>query len=101
METGSVLQSPKGDSLGRMVNMSRRHPFLKVKLDPHAVWDHLNRHNLTQNDLARLAGLSLGYLSQLISGKRCPSPATRRRLQEVFGEVGFDQLFIVERDHET
>ena len=32
----------------------------------------------------------------MISGKRCPSPRIRRRLQEALGIARFDDLFIVE-----
>ena len=45
--------------------------------------------------LADLTGLATGYLSQLLNGKRYPSAATRRRLQDALG-VGFDDLFIME-----
>ena len=80
--------------------MSGKRPPMRVRLNAPAVWDLLNRRNLSQNDLARLVGVTSGYLSQLVNGKRHPSPATRRRLQEVLGDVEFDELFIVEGDHE-
>ena len=53
--------------------MSGKSPRLKVKLKAEAVWELLNRLNINQNDLARLAGITSGYLSLLMSGKRCPS----------------------------
>ena len=60
-----------------------------------AAWDLLHRRNMTKNELASRTGLATGYLSQLLNGKRNPSPATRQRLQEVLG-AEFDELFILE-----
>ena len=60
-----------------------------------AVWDRLNRLNMTQNDLARLLDISSGHLSRLINGRRCPSPSMRRRLMESLECSDFDDLFVV------
>ena len=76
--------------------MKRRQPSSRVKLNPHAVWELLNRRNMTQNELARLLDTSSGYLSQLISGTRCPSAAFRKKLMEILGVTDFDDLFILE-----
>ena len=76
--------------------MKRRQPASRVKLDPHKVWELLNRLNMTQNELARLVGTSSGYLSQLMSGTRCPSADMRRRLMEALGVTRFEDLFILE-----
>lgn len=76
--------------------MSRRRPAHRVKLKPEAVWEQINRRNMSQNELARASGISSGYLSQLISGTRSPSPAVRKRLQAVLGVYEFDQLFVME-----
>ena len=62
--------------------MSGKRHRLKVKLHADAVWERLNRLYMTQNDLARLAGITSGYLSLLMGGKRCPSPDVQRRLIE-------------------
>ena len=77
--------------------MKRRQPASRARLNPQAVWDRLNRLNMAQNQLARLAGLSSGYLSQLMTGTRCPSAETRKRLMEALGVARFDDLFILER----
>ena len=69
----------------------------RVKLRQERVWDLLNRRNMSQNELARLARISSGYLSQLISGKKSPSPAVRRRLQAALGVSEFDDLFLQEK----
>jgi len=67
-----------------------------VKLRPDRVWELLNRFNMTQNELACLAGISSGYLSQLMSGTRCPSAEVRRKLMDVLRVTDFDDLFILE-----
>ena len=76
--------------------MKRRQPSSRVKLDHHKVWELLNRLNMTQNELARLVGTSSGYLSQLMSGTRCPSADIRKRLMEALGITRFEDLFILE-----
>ncbi len=76
--------------------MNRRQPSSRVKLNPDRVWEFLNRLNMSQNELARLAGISSGYLSQLMSGTRCPSAELRRRLMKALGVTDFDDLFILE-----
>ncbi len=76
--------------------MKRRQPASRVKLDPHKVWELLNRLNMTQNELARLVGTSSSYLSQLMSGTRRPSAAFRKRLMDALGVTRFDDLFYLE-----
>ena len=72
----------------------------KVMLRAEAVWERLNRLNMSQNDLARTLGVSSGHLSRLINGRRCPSPSMRRRLMEVLDCSDFDELFVVVDAHE-
>ena len=76
--------------------MKRRQPSSRVKLNPHAVWEFLNRRHMSQNELARLVGTSSSYLSQLMSGTRCPSAAFRKRLMNALGVTRFDDLFYLE-----
>ena len=76
--------------------MKRRQPTSRVKLDPHKVWAILNRLNMTQNELAEKVGTSSSYLSQLMSGHRCPSAALRKKLMEALGVTDFDDLFYLE-----
>ena len=52
--------------------------------------------HMTQTELAQVCGLSSGYLSQLMNGKRSPSPESRRLIQEALGVSDFDRLFIME-----
>ena len=52
----------------------------RVWLNPVAVWELLDRLDISQNQLARMAGISPGHLSLLINGKRSTVLAVRRRL---------------------
>ncbi len=69
-------------------------------LNPVAVWRLLDERAISQNELARLCGLSSGYMSQLMSGKRSPSAHVRRNIQEALGVTDFDEPFIIERVEE-
>ena len=75
--------------------MASKRSVRKVLLRAEAVWDRLNRLNMSQNDLARALNVSSGHLSRLINGRRCPSPSMRRRLMEVLDCSDFDELFVV------
>ena len=97
---GEEADGPDGPGQGRTlptrtVSMSGKRPLVRARLNAAAVWDLLHRLNMTKNELASWTGLATGYLSQLLNGKRNPSAATRKRLQDVL-EVGFDELFILE-----
>ncbi len=76
--------------------MKRRRGSPRVKLKPEPVWEQINRRNMSQNELARLAEISSGYLSQLMSGRKSPSPDVRRRLQAALELSQFDDLFVQE-----
>ena len=69
----------------------------RVWLNPAAVWELLDRLDISQNQLARLADISPGHLSLLMNGKRSPAPAVRRRLMKALGVEDFHVLFIMER----
>ncbi len=66
---------------------------LRVRLKPDPVWAFLEERDISQNDLARVVGISSGYLSQLMSGSAHPSPEVRQRLLRVLGTTDFDDLF--------
>ena len=57
----------------------------RVKLNPVAVWELLDQHGMSRNELARRCGIAAGHLSLLMNGKRGPSPKLHRRLQQVLG----------------
>ena len=75
--------------------MKRRQQSSRVVLNAVALWRLLDQRNISQNELARLVGTSSGYMSDLVSCKRSPSPQMRRRLQQVLRVADFDDLFII------
>lgn len=74
----------------------RRTSRPRVRLNPRAVWKHLSRLDTTQNELARMAGITSGHLSLLMNDRRSPSPDVRRRLQAALGVTDFFELFFLE-----
>ena len=76
--------------------MSGRRPRRRILLNAQALWKRLDLLNMTQNELARRAGVTSGYISLLVGGRRCPSPELRGRFMEILGVTDFHELFIVE-----
>ncbi len=68
---------------------------MKVRLRGKVLLEILARRNLSQNALARRAGLTSGHISQLLRGARNVSPRTRKRLLHALDGVPFDQLFSI------
>ena len=52
-------------------------------VDPRALWDRMDAHGWSQNEVARRAGISVSYLSQIMNGQRTPSGDVLRRLHGV------------------
>lgn len=69
--------------------MKRWRPSTRVILNAAAVWELLDRLDLSQNEMARRCGITSGHLSHLMNGRRSPSPGVRRRLMEVLGADDF------------
>ncbi len=68
----------------------------RIRLKPHRLATALGKHRRSQNAWAQRLGLSKGYLSQLVNGRRrYPSADVRRRLLEAL-ELEFDELFELE-----
>ena len=78
-----MRRRPLGEEAGEMRRQRPVRP--RVILNRDAVWALLDRLGISQNELARRCGLSPGYMSLLMAGKRSPSPPTRRRLMQVLG----------------
>ena len=68
------------------------HKTLRFRLRPD-IRRRMARSNWSQNRLSRHSGVSSGYMSQLLSGKRHAGPAVRGRLMAAFPELSFDDLF--------
>ncbi len=52
-------------------------------VDPQVLWERMDAHGWSQNEVARRAGISVSYLSQIMNGQRTPSGDVLRRLHEV------------------
>jgi len=70
--------------------------MIKVKINKTVVEKEIARRNLSLNMLAIKAGISSGYISQLINGDRYPSPQLREKLQKALQPLTFDDIFIIE-----
>ena len=80
--------------------MKRRRSGPKTKLRRVAVWEIMDHLDISQNELARLAGMTSGHFSLLMNGERSPSPKARNQLQQALGVTDFDSLFFIEWDDE-
>lgn len=72
-----------------------------VRLKQRVLWDRLELMNRSQRWLAREAGISPGYLSELVNEGRAPSGAIRRRLQAALAIDDFEELFALEYEDEA
>ena len=52
-------------------------------VDPRALWDRMDAHGVSQNEVARRAGISSALLSQIMNGKRTPSGEVLKKLHGV------------------
>ena len=55
-------------------------PASKPNVDCRALWERMDAHGISQNELARRAGISKGYLSDVMAGRRVPSGTVLKRL---------------------
>ncbi len=62
---------------------ARIEPAQPPTVDPRALWDRMEAHDISQNETARLAGISSGHLSQIMNGQRNPSGEVLRKLHGV------------------
>lgn len=74
---------------------------MKIRLKRERLFRFIAEHGWSLNQFSRMAGLKPGHLSQMISGKRNPSPNTQMKLlREVERRsstpIGFDFLFEIE-----
>ena len=62
---------------------ARIEPARRPVVDPRALWDRMDAHGYSQNEVARRAGISGAHLSHIMNGTRTPSGDVLRRLYEV------------------
>ena len=58
-------------------------PAQPAGIDREAVWDRMDTHGFSQNEVARRAGISSAHLSQIMNGKSTPSAGVLRGLHGV------------------
>ena len=69
---GSALEAP-----------AKVAPAQPACIDREAVWDRMNAHGFSQNEVARRAGISSSNLSQIMNGRNNLSPDVLKRLHGV------------------
>ena len=96
------LAQKVGVSAGYLSQVSRGHRHMGVKLqarveavlggrakvasaqcpdvDRQVIWEQMDNLNVSQNEVARRAGISSGHLSQIMNGQRNPSAVVLRKL---------------------
>ena len=62
---------------------ARIEPAQPPTVDPRALWDRMEAHDISQNETARLAGISSAHLSQIMNGQRNPSGEVLAKLHGV------------------
>ena len=76
--------------------MKRRRTAPRVKLNRTVVRALLDELAISQTNWRGCVDFPPGYLSQLISGVKSPSPRVLRKFQQVLGVSDFDRLIIIE-----
>ena len=63
-------------------------------VDPRALWDRMEAHGISQNETARLAGISSAHLSQIMNGQRTPSGPVLKKLHGVLFRPSAAELVV-------
>ena len=71
---------------------------MKVKIKSDAIKRILAEKNHSQNWLANKIGTSSGYMSQMLTGMRNPSPEMREEILKAFKEDDFNKFFYIENN---
>ena len=73
---------------------ARIEPAQPRSVDPRALWDRMEAHDISQNETARLAGISSGHLSQIMNGQRNPSGEVLAKLHGVLFQPSAAELVV-------
>ena len=73
---------------------ARIEPAQPRSVDPRALWDRMDAHGYSQNQVARLAGISSGHLSQVMNGQRNPSGEVLAKLHGVLFRPSAAELVV-------
>ena len=63
-------------------------------VDPRALWDRMDEHGISQNETARLAGISPAHLSNIMNGKRTASGGVLKKLHGVLFQPTAAELVV-------
>ena len=66
----------------------------RASVDPQALWERMDAHGWSQNEVARLAGISSGHLSNIMNGQRTPSGRVLERLHGVLFQPTAAELVV-------
>ena len=69
-------------------------PAQRPCVDQRALWDRMEAHGYSQNETARLAGISSALLSQIMNGKRIPSGRVLKKLHRVLFQPAAAELVV-------
>ena len=58
-------------------------PANRACVDQQALWSRMDAHGISQNEVARRAGISSAHLSQIMTGRNNPSPSVLKKLHGV------------------
>ena len=73
---------------------ARIEPAQPRSVDPRALWDRMEAHGYSQNQVARLAGISSGHLSHIMNGQRTPSGEVLAKLHGVLFRPSAAELVV-------
>ena len=73
---------------------ARVEPAQPRSVDPRALWDRMEAHDISQNETARLAGISSGHLSQIMNGQRNASGEVLAKLHGVLFRPSAAELVV-------
>ena len=63
-------------------------------VDPRALWDRMEAHGYSQNEVARRAGISSAMLSQIMNGQRTPAGRVLEKLHRVLFQPSAAELVV-------
>ena len=72
---------------------------MKVRVKAEKIRKILAERNISQNMLAIYIGTTSGYLSQMVTGKRNPSPNMREKILKALRGYQFNDIFEIKKVH--
>ena len=69
-------------------------PARRPRVDWRALWDRMDEHGLSQNEVARRAGISSAHLSKIMNGRATPSGEVLRKLHGVLFQPTAAELVV-------